>query len=69
MLTASWGIVHHGDLDAGHDHRDYSLPLPLRDAASIARPAVGVIEVRCEDAMPWARIKRETRSWVWQHFE
>ena len=55
--------------DAEHDHRDYSFPPTLRDVAAIVRPAVGVIEVRCEDAMPWSGIECENGSWVWKHFE
>ena len=64
MFATSLSDVGNLDLDIGHDHRECSLPLHLRDVSAIVRPAVGAIEVRCEDATPWAGIGHETHSWV-----
>jgi hypothetical protein len=69
MFAAFLSDVGHVDLDMGHDHREYSFPLRLREVAAIVRPAVGMIEVRCQDALPWSGIDHENRSWVWKHFE
>ena len=69
MFAAFLGDVGHVDLDMGHDHREYLPLLLLRDVAAIIRRAVGVIEVRCQDALPWSGIDCENGSWVWKHFE
>jgi hypothetical protein len=69
MFTQLGREVQHGDLDSGHDHREFSFPLPLREVAAIVRPAVGAIEIYCQDAMPWSGIDHENPSSVWKHFE
>jgi hypothetical protein len=67
MYVMTQSDAGHVDLDTEHVHREYHFPLPLRDAAATVRPAVGAIEVRCEDALPWSGIDRESHSWVWKH--
>jgi hypothetical protein len=67
MFATFLSEVCHVDSAMGHDHREYSFPLPLRDVAAIVRPAVGAIEVYCQDALPWSEINHENRSWVWEH--
>ena len=60
MFAAFLSDVGHVDLVMGHDHLEYLLLLLLRDVPAIIRPAVGVIEVRCQDALPWSGIDCET---------
>jgi hypothetical protein len=69
IMLAFLKDVGHVYFDLQHDHREYSFPVPRRDVGAIAPPAIGVIEVRSEDALPWPGINRECRSWVWEHFE
>jgi hypothetical protein len=57
-------------LDAGHDHREFSFPVPLREVAAIIRPAIGAIEVLCRDALPMSENGGgQFQTMVWQHFE
>jgi hypothetical protein len=58
------------DLDAGHVHREFSFPVPLREVTAIIRPAIGAIEVLCRDALPMSENGvGEYQTMVWNHFE
>jgi hypothetical protein len=70
MLTAFLSHVNVGDLDGGHDHRESSIPCPLREVATIVHPAIVAIEVLCRDALPMSGNEDlEYHTAVWKHFE
>ena len=70
MLSAFLSHFDAVDLDGGHDHRESSIPAPLREVAAIVRPAIGAIEVLCRDALPMSGNEDlEYHTAVWKHFE
>jgi hypothetical protein len=70
MLTAFLSHVDAVDLDAGHDHREHPVPVPLREVAAIVRPAIGAVEVLCRDALPMSGDDdMEYPTVVWKHFQ
>lgn len=66
MLTTFQSHVDAIDLDAGHDHRESSVAVPLREVAAIVLPAIGPIEIFCQDVLPMSGIediKHPTAVW------
>jgi hypothetical protein len=70
MLITFQSHLHAVDVDAGHDHREFPLPVSLREVAAVSRPAVRAIEVLCRDALPMSENGgEEFQTMVWKHFE
>lgn len=57
------------DFHADDDHREVAFVDLQRGAEAIIRPAVGAIELYCQDSMPWSGASSQYPCYVWKHYE